>query len=655
MKSDIPVASCAVGDCLEEHTAPASTTWLRVGIALVVAGQTMVFSLAISMSPLDHSYRIWLHAGLIAASLLVMLLLGKPMLTEAWRTVRQGRISVDQLFILSVLGAFIGSLVNTVRGVDEVYYELVAILLAIYTVGKTIGARSREKVWREWSKLEEDMDQIVRRGRHGEETVRLQQLRQGDHVILQAGGLVPVDGVIVEGQSYVRETFLDGSLEPRAKQQGDSIYAGGVLLDGHLVIRVERSGEETEWARIRRTLLHYRSIPSRWQHQADQIMQWFLPIVCLVSVCTFLYWWQTASWDEGLFNSMAVLLVACPCAMGLATPLALWNGMAQAARYGVIVQSGDFLHELTHVRAIVWDKTGTLGSPQWELQSLDWEASEAAEEVRWKEAIYLIEQVSRHPLALTLRRLFADTAVHGGVVEESRYIAGEGVKGVVRWPNGERWNIALRENRSDKESDMGNKRIAVYRDDSIAGILTLSEKWVDEALPALQQIHRRGIPQYLYTGDRRGADQTLEPYFEEQRIGLTPSQKATAIAELQKKKGAVLYLGDGLNDLAAMQQAEVSIAVGDTLPIVQSGSKALLRNHRLGLILPVVDFATQTGSRLKQNLVFAGLYNLAGVSLAATGLLSPIIAALLMVGASAVVSGRALALIFKPTGYEMLD
>src|SRR5690606_26140624 len=125
--------------------------------------------------------------------------------------------------------------------------------------GKTIGARSREKVWRAWSKLEEDMDQIVRRGDQGEETVRLQQLRHGDHVILQAGSLVPVDGVIIEVQSYVRESFLDGSLEPRSKQQGDFIHAGGVLLDGSLVIRVERSGEETEWARIRRTLLHFRS------------------------------------------------------------------------------------------------------------------------------------------------------------------------------------------------------------------------------------------------------------------------------------------------------------------------------------------------------------------------------------------------------------
>lgn len=646
--NDCPQEICGDRVYAQRGVAPSSSTWLRVGLALMIAGQTMVFSLAIDLSPIEHEYRWWLHGGLIAASLLVVVLLGKPLLLEAVHTVRQGRISVDQLFILSILGAFFGSLTNSIRGVDQVYYELVAILLAIYTVGKAIGARSRERVWQEWSRIEEHMDRVERKRGTQTENVRLADIEVGDQVILGAGSLIPVDGVIEEGYSYVRETFHDGSLEPRIRQPGDSVYAGGVLLDGSLQVRVEKTGEGTEWAQIRRTLLHRRSATSRWQQQADQVMQWFLPAVCLVSILTFFGWWWVATWDEGLFNAMAVLLVACPCAMGLATPLALWNGMAQLARYGVIVQSGDFLHELTRIQAVVWDKTGTLGSPEWELHAFELESGEQHQEQEWREAIYLIEGVSKHPLALTLQRLFRESVQGRGKVVSSHYIAGRGVEGEIRWANGESWKIALYEEIAPEAEPAEYKTLNLYRDGRVAGRLQLKEIWVEEAIPALQDIQGKGIPQYLFTGDQRGAQPGSESLFEAQRTRLTPSAKTEEITRLQKDKGPVLYLGDGLNDLGAMQQALVSMAVGETLPIVQSGSKALLRNHRLRLVGETIEFAKQTGTRLRQNLIFAGVYNLGGVTLAAAGLLSPVLAALLMVGASAVVSGRALQLTFTP-------
>lgn len=646
--NDCPQEVCGDQVYAQRGVAPSSSVWWRVGLALIIAGQTMVFSLAIDLSPIEHEYRWWLHGGLIAASLLVVILLGKPLLIEAVRTVRQGRISVDQLFILSILGAFLGSLINSIRGVDQVYYELVAILLAIYTVGKAIGARSREQVWQEWSRIEEHMDQVERKRGTGTEHVRLAEIQVGDQVVLGAGSLIPVDGVIEEGYSYVRETFHDGSLEPRARKPGDVVHAGGVLLDGSLQVRVEKTGEATEWAQIRRTLLHRRSTVSRWQQQADQVMKWFLPAVCLVSISTFLGWWWFASWDEGLFNAMAVLLVACPCAMGLATPLALWNGMAQLARYGVIVQSGDFLHELTKVQAVVWDKTGTLGSPEWELHSFELEPEEQDNEPQWREAIYLIEGVSKHPLALTLQRLFRESVSGRGKVISSRYIAGRGVEGEITWENGENWKISLYEEVVSGAEWTEQKTLSLYRDGRVAGRLKLKEIWVDEAIPALQDLQRMDIPQYLFTGDQRGAQPGTESLFAAQKTGLTPSAKTEEIVQLQKDKGPVLYLGDGLNDLGAMQQASVSLAVGETLPIVQSGSKALLRNHRLRLVGETIEFAKRTGVRLRQNLIFAGVYNLGGVSLAAAGLLSPVLAALLMVGASTVVSGRALQLTFTP-------
>lgn len=334
--------------------------WLKIGAGLAVASQAMVFSLAVNLSEVDNAWAYGVvHGILITAALGSLYFLGGDLVRSAWEALRARRISIDLLFLVTLAGALGGSLIGTFTKAGSVYYEVVAVLIVVHTAGKMLGARSRvsalQAVDRTRAKFE-TCSVVNERGETAE--TRVKDLKGGEIVRVAPGAAIAVDGEIVSGRGFVQETSMTGEWQPVSRGPGGRVLAGTYSVDGSFEIRADGGARRLD--AILSAVERARVAPSRLQAQADWLMAWFLPLVVCVSAGTFLWWWFHAPWERALFNSMAVLLVACPCAMGLATPVAVWGGLARLAKLGLVARTGDFLDGLARVDYVCLDKTGTL-------------------------------------------------------------------------------------------------------------------------------------------------------------------------------------------------------------------------------------------------------------------------------------------------------
>ncbi len=372
----------------------------------------------------------------MASALLVLGFLGGDLMRSAWEAVRGRRVSIDLLFLLTLLGALAGSLVSSFTGTGAVYYEVVAILIVVHTAGKMLGARSRVAALRGVALMRRRYDRciVIKKGLQTERDVPVAEVTAEDRVVVAPGGEICVDGVIVEGGGYVQETSMTGEWQPASRGVGDRVLAGTHSVDGRLVIRPASDGVgERRIDRILAAVEQARLAPSRWQQQADRLMAWFLPLVAGVSAGTFVVWFWIlgAVWDRALFNAMAVLLVACPCAMGLATPVAVWGGLARLASLGVVARSGDFLDALSRVDVVAFDKTGTLSESR--VRVLGWEFAEAwrgAEREAWLRGVVAAAEAGvAHPVARALAN--AECGMRNAEFQSVRVVPGQGVVATV--------------------------------------------------------------------------------------------------------------------------------------------------------------------------------------------------------------------------------
>ncbi|MDP4880450.1 MAG: HAD-IC family P-type ATPase, partial [Opitutales bacterium] len=316
-------------DC-DALDAQLARSWLRIAIAGVFAGQGMVFSLALNMTPPPFgSTPYWvLHGGLMFSALVVMAFLGGPLFGSTFGMLRSRRLSIEGLFTLSLVGAFVGSVVSSVTGSGSVYYEVVSVVIAIYTVGRMLSERSQARITLESEKLRERYDRANVVGNDGVvEAVSVALVAVGARVRVDPGMPFTVDGVVLSGQGYVRETALTGEPLPVVRRVGDRVRAGTWSVDGAFELKAEAIGGARELDQILQVVEDVSGQPSEMQAQANRLIQFFLPLVALVSIGTAVYWSFAGTWVQAAFNSMAVLLVACPCALGLATPVAIWQGL----------------------------------------------------------------------------------------------------------------------------------------------------------------------------------------------------------------------------------------------------------------------------------------------------------------------------------------
>jgi cation transport ATPase len=432
---DFTACSTHAGGCAGSDGAPLPV-W-RLATGAVVAGQSMVIGLGYSTAlragegpQYGSAAYLAVHGLLLGSVLGVCLLLGGPLLRGLWQALRARQITIEALFVLSLVGALLGSLVSSFTGQTSVYYEVVAVVLVVYTLGSSLTRHQRERALAVSRSLAE---------RHAwawtwqpgtaPRRVAVAQLTVGDLVDVFPGGVIAVDGVVVSGQALVREAAVTG--EPLAVRRGpgDRVLAGTHSVDGQLKIRVEQSAGERMLDHIVAAVDQMAPRPSALQVQSARIMRWFVPAVAAVAALTCVGWLTVGglTWPMAVFHGMSVLLIACPCALGLALPIGLWSAFHRLGQCGVVTRSGRLLDTLAQLDAVVFDKTGTLTHDDMAVESFAVEVG-CPWDTQWlKRAVASLEAGLDHPLARTLSTLAAADLP----VRDRQLLAGRGVAGWV--------------------------------------------------------------------------------------------------------------------------------------------------------------------------------------------------------------------------------
>ncbi|HSH09700.1 MAG TPA: heavy metal translocating P-type ATPase [Oceanipulchritudo sp.] len=619
----------------------------RIGLSLAFAGQGMIFGLGYNNAlqageaPEAFSILYWvLHGGLILSALAVVLLLGRPLLHHSAEALVARRLSVEALFVLSGFGAFAGSLISTIRGSGSVYYEVVSIVLCVYAVGKQIGVVQKGKVGQAIASFRHAFDTARVATGSGERLIKpVSQLAFGDRVLVLPGDPIPVDGNILEGRGYIRETALTGEPAPVIREAGHPVMAGTWSLDGNFIIQPNLGTGRT----IDEILILLESGPqkvSRLQEYADRLMQFFVPVVSLVAAGTFLGWLLLSAhpWWDALFNSMAVLLVACPCALGLAMPSGIWGGLYHLSQRGIVGRNGHLLDTLATARTIVFDKTGTLSRFDLEADTRHLLLPEP-ERPALLAAIASLGSESHHPVSAALAHLATPTEK----VTRLHVFPGQGLGGTVGGKHLLVGEASLLLSHSVALPDLPagtGKPIHVAREGSYAGTLFLQERLRPEAESTLLALAALGCQCRILSGDPAPATDAIAgiPVMG----GLSPEQKAVQVRQWAAAGERVLFVGDGINDLPAMQASDAALAIDLGAALATEFADGLLLDGRIASLPSAIRHARRLQHGLRGNLRFALAYNSLGMALAAAGLLHPVLAAFLMVGSSAFVSFRAL-------------
>jgi heavy metal translocating P-type ATPase len=626
----------------------AATSWLRVGIAAVVACQMMIFGLSVNMSDLKGMDYNVLHTLLATSALVVFILAGIPILQTAWRSLLQRRVVMEQLFLAGILGSFSVSVFCSIRHQGAVYYDVVAVLVAIYTFGTLMGQNRRSAAMASTQALRKEFSQCARLDSNDQPaTIPVAQVQVGDRILVRIGEGIPVDGTVESGTSLVRETPLTGEPFPVVKRDGDAVRAGSYIVDHPLVIKAQSSGETRQLDALIAELERTHARPNVIQREVDRIVEWFLPVVMLLAVLTFVTLALIGDWQMGLLRSLTILVVACPCAMGLATPISVWGALTALAKRGITVFSADWIESLARIDTVLFDKTGTLS--EGDLALVDFITVEGVDRTQLRSWIGSLQAAVHHPMA----RAFQGWS--GQYHLDVKLLAGTGLEASVPRADGSTHLLQIGNESLLNEKDEStfaklrqkllgsfSHKLVVKLDGEVIALAALREKFRDASQEVKKWLDRNQVRVEILTGDP--SDSARQLGWEHVLVGLTPEQKAHRVRELQDNGHCVLFVGDGVNDSLAISESDAGLALSDGSGVAQDVASALLYGGRLESIPAAIAIARKTRRVIHQNLVFAAVYNFIGVSLAMLGILHPIVAALLMLGSSLWVSARALSI-----------
>jgi heavy metal translocating P-type ATPase len=646
-----------------------SRLWIRIVIAFVLGGQAMMLGLAVNTTPPDpYSLAFWItHSLMIISAVVAIFLLGGPLLRETYKTLSQKRITVESLFTLSMVGAFVGSLLSTIRGHGDIYYEVVAIVLAIYTIGKTLGLRSRKKALEQVDALRNEFnyvnieEKLANNSTHLRK-VHVQDLPANARVVVGPGEAIGVDGVVVAGKSYVEEAALTGEAISSTKEIGSKIFAGCHCVDGTLTIEPTAAFGQRVIDQILSTVENAQLKPSRLQTQADKLMQFFLPVVIFFSILGFLGGWGHGHWSDGVFNAMAVLLVACPCALGLATPLAIWSTLWQLSKIGLVCRNGTFLDVLNKANRFVFDKTGTLSEEGLYVDSFLITHKSTFSDEQIQGIIEAVQRSIEHPIARALRNWLQTEIDQKPLTKRVPYaltglkmLPGLGLEATVDGPTESQSNAELQIKMGDIAAmppavqdyfhqigaPQGTKKlIFISIQNEPSAYITLREKLRHGVEETFIELSKQHIASTILTGDRSSAWESIHGVTIER--GISPEGKRLRVEEYQQKDDTLVFVGDGVNDAGAMSISDASIAIGGGTSLARATSDAVLMSQSLNPLPVAVRMARNMQRTIKESMVIALLYNTFGMALAAMGILHPVVASLLMLLSSAIVSWRAL-------------
>ncbi len=597
----------------------------------------------------------------------VQFILGARFYRAAWKAVRAGAGNMDLLVAIGTSAGYGLSVYQWLtRPAPHLYFEASAVVIALVLLGKYLESRAKRQTASAIRALEALRPERAVRVLEGrEEEVAITALKLGDLVMVKPGERFPVDGEVVDGQSHADEALISGESLPVPKQPGDRVTGGAINGEGRLLVRTQALGAESVLARIIRLVEDAQAAKAPIQKLVDKVSQVFVPTVLVVALLTLAGWWlYGAPLESAIINAVAVLVIACPCALGLATPTAIMAGTGVAARHGILIKDAEALEHAHAVSAVVFDKTGTLtsGAPRIaHLAAVDGNTSRLLQQAG------ALQRGSEHPLAKAVLDACEEQGLHPADVSASQSLTGRGIAGTL---NGRQLALGNRRLLEETGLDAGplSQRATEWEAEGrtlswlieqgahprVLGLFAFGDTLKPGALHAVQQLKAQHISSHLLTGDNRGSARVVAEALgiDDVHAEVLPADKAATVTAL-KKTGVVAMVGDGINDAPALAAADIGIAMGGGTDVAMHAAGITLMRGDPRLVPAALEISRKTYAKIRQNLFWAFVYNLIGIPLAAFGLLNPVLAGAAMALSSvSVVSNALLLKTWKPKDLE---
>lgn len=527
------------------------------------------------------------------------------------------------------------------EGMDHLYFESSAVIITLVLLGKWLEARAKHQTVAALRALESlrSTDAIVRRDGKDVE-IPVAQVRVGDIVIVRPGDRVPVDGKVVEGNSHLDESLLTGESFPVIKTVGDTVTGGAVNADGLLVLEATAVGGATMLSQIIKLVEDAQAVKAPIQRLVDKVSSVFVPVVLLISVVTFFAWgFYTGDWQQALLNAVAVQVIACPCALGLATPTSIMAGTGVAAKYGILIKDAEALETAHAVNVVAFDKTGTLTEGKPAVVAVE---TAALPEQRVLALARAVQQYSDHPLAKAVENEALKREIKLQAASEAKALPGRGVQahveGITVYFGNKRLmhDIGLAttemEAAAAKHENAGRTVSWLAVDSagvmSLAGLLAFGDTLKKSASSAVKRLEEIGVLSVMLTGDNPGSAKAVASSvgITDYRAEVLPADKASVIATLKQDGKIVAMVGDGINDAPALASADVGIAMSTGTDVAMHTAGITLMRGDPTLVADAIDISKKTYRKIQQNLAWAFIYNVVGIPLAALGYLNPMIA-----------------------------
>jgi Cu+-exporting ATPase len=628
-----------------------------IGTVLVIGSLPMMTGLQLPLIPM------WLHNPWLQLVLTtpVQFWCGYSFYVNTWKAFKRHTATMDTLIALGTSAAYFYSLFATLfpgffmaQGLmPDVYYETAAIVITLILLGRLFENRAKgqtSEAIRKLIGLQAKTARLIRNGR--EVDVPIEQVQIGDVVLVRPGEKIPVDGEVVDGTSTVDEAMVTGESVAVKKQPGDEVIGATINKTGSFKFRATRVGKDTVLAQIVQLVQQAQGSKAPIQRLADQVTGWFVPAVIAIAIFTFIIWYNMmGNVTLALITTVGVLIIACPCALGLATPTSVMVGTGKGAENGILIKGAESLEIAHQIQTIVLDKTGTItqGKPT-VTDFLTVNGTLNGNEIKLIQLAASLERNSEHPLAEAVVRYAQSQEVTLADVKDFEAVAGSGVQGIVtnrfvqigtqRWM--EELSINTQALQQDKErlEYLGKTAVWLAVDGEIKGLMGIADAIKPTSTQAVRALQKLGLEVVMLTGDNRRTAESIAREVGIKRVlaEVRPDQKAATVQALQAEGKIVAMVGDGINDAPALAQADVGISIGTGTDVAIAASDITLISGDLQGIVTAIQLSRATIRNIRQNLFFAFIYNVAGIPIAA-GILFPIFGWLL----NPIIAGAAMA------------
>ncbi len=634
----------------------------------------------------SYTWKEFFHHLLPLMATYALFVIGKPYLLGFYRFLRYGKANMDTLIGIGTTVAFIYSFFVTAfeetlqpyLNVENVYYDVTIVVIAFITLGKYLEVRSKLKTGDAIEKLlnlQAKTALVIRDprgmpvasdGAGGKEMeIPVEQVVKGDFIVIKPGFKIPVDGVVTEGSSYVDESLITGEPMPGEKKVGDTVIAGTINTSGSFTFKATKVGSETLLAHIVKMVEEAQGSKAPIQALADKISSVFVPVVLVIAFVTFALWLLigtgylgfSQALSFGLVSFVGILVIACPCALGLATPIGIIVGVGKGAREGILIKDAETLEKLHKVNVLVMDKTGTITKGKPELTAIkNFSEKSDAELIA---ILVTLEKKSEHPIAHAILAYAKEKEISEMPVEAFEAIKGKGVKGVIGGNEYYAGNAKLVVDRGlsldarsiEKETTQGKTPVFLVTQETVLAVVMIADAVKPEAKEAISELQRLGIKTIMLTGDDKNTARHIanEVGIDEVFAEVLPDMKQKKIKELQAAGKIVAMVGDGVNDAPALAQANVGIAMATGTDVAIETAGITLLHGDISKTVKAIKLSRMTMAGIKQNLFWAFFYNIVGIPLAGGlfypifgWLLSPVFAGLAMAFSSVSVVGNSL-------------